>query len=141
MPDGGFPDATPDGGPCPTWIADVWPLLDAPTGANCTGTGTGLSSCHGDGKGGVLLQAGKPTEALVELMGTTLAPPAPAKKYIVPGDPAASGFVCNLSVTADGGAAVNPYGECGSLMPLTAPMNLTVDQLNTIADWIACGAN
>lgn len=115
------------------WGTDVFAgILDTPA-AGCTKT----SGCHGSGQGGVTIEAGKPHEAYLALAAyTLLAQPGPAQPYIVPCDAAGSGMLCNMK--QDSGTT-NPYGACGSLMPLLGT-NLTMDQLNTIADWIACGA-
>ncbi|MFT3773212.1 MAG: hypothetical protein QM820_48150 [Minicystis sp.] len=119
------------------WATEIFAgMLDTPSAA-CTQTGV----CHGSGKGGITLEAAKPHDAYLALTGYTLLDqPGPAKKYIVPCDQAGSGMLCNMKVDdADGGAATNPFGACGSTMPLLGT-NLTMDQLTKIADWIACGA-
>jgi hypothetical protein len=129
------------GGPCMvnpacsvSFATDVFAgILDGPAG--CTATGL----CHGDGKGNILLETGKPHDAWQQLTGyTLLATPGPVKPYIVPCDPAASGFTCNMAIDpSDGGT--NPYGTCGSPMP-NGKNKLTPEQLNTIVEWIQCGA-
>lgn len=115
------------------WATDIYAgILDTPA-ASCTTTGL----CHGDGKGGLTLEAAKPHEAYLALTAyTLLAQPGPAKKYIVPCDAMGSGMLCNMKTDT---GTTNPFGDCGSEMPLVGT-NLTMDQLNTIADWIACGA-
>ncbi len=130
---------TSTGGPCNvnpactvSFAKDVFAgILDGP--AACTATGL----CHGDGKGNLLFETGKPSEAYAQLIGYTLLPtPGPVKKYIVPCDPAASGFTCNMAL--DPGVQ-NPFGACGSPMP-NGKTRLTQEQLNTIVEWIQGGA-
>lgn len=107
-------------------------ILDGPPG--CT-----TAACHGGGMGGITLTSGQPAAAYTTLMGyTLLSTPGPAKKYVVPCDPGASGFPCNMSL-GDGGP--NPDGTCGFLMPFGASTTaLTADQLTKIGEWITCGA-
>ncbi|APR76469.1 Hypothetical protein A7982_01816 [Minicystis rosea] len=115
-----------------SWEADIFTGIIAAQASGCTTTGL----CHGDGKGGITLEAGKPHDAYEAIKAyTLLATPGPVKPLIVPCDKGASGMLCNLQVDT----GTNPYGECGSLMPLVGT-NLTMDQLNQIADWIECGA-
>jgi hypothetical protein len=117
-----------------SWGTDIFSgIIDGPPG--CTS-----AACHGSGKGGITLTPGQPSAAYTALTGYTLvATPGPAKKYIVPCDPGGSGFPCNLSLGADGGA--NPAGTCGFLMPFGAGVTPpTMDQLQKISDWITCGA-
>ena len=118
-----------------SWSTDIFAGIIEAQASGCTTTGV----CHGDGKGGITLEAGKAHEAYEALKAyTLLALPGPVKPLIVPCDKAASGMLCNVKVDS-GDPGTNPYGECGSLMPLLGT-NLTMAQLNQIADWIACGA-
>jgi hypothetical protein len=114
-----------------SWATDVFAgILDKPNG--CTSAGL----CHGNNGGNVTIAPGDAHAAYVTLTAyTLLAQPGPAKKFIVPCDKDDSGMLCNMK--EDG--STNPFGQCGSGMPLTGT-DLTIDQLNTIADWIACGA-
>jgi hypothetical protein len=124
----------PDPGCTVHWATDIFTgILDGPAG--CTS-----SACHGSGKGGITLVSGQSTDAYNALLGyTLLSVPGPAKKYIVPCDPAASGFPCNMVLAADGGA--DPYPPCGFSMPFGAgAAALTLDQLTKIGTWITCGA-
>jgi hypothetical protein len=118
-----------------SWATDIFtPILDGPAG--CT-----AMTCHGGGAGGITLTTGEPTGAYMVLTGYTLLPaPGPAKPYIVPCSPSASGFPCNMLLGAGGGT--NSYGTCGTNMPLVlgGEMALTEAQVSTIADWITCGA-
>jgi len=132
----------PDAGCAVKWGADIFMgMLDQPTLANCTGSGTGLSSCHGDSKGGLTLTPGDAHGAYMALKNwMIMSAPGVGKQYIVPCDPMNSGVLCNLAVDdPDGGAATNTYGTCGSTMPLVG-VNLTTDQQAKIAEWISCGA-
>jgi hypothetical protein len=125
---------TPDPGCAVKWGTDIFTgILDGPAG--CT-----TMACHGTGKGGITLASGQSAAAYTALTGyTLLASPGPAKPYIVPCDPAGSGFPCNMAVAADAGA--NPSGTCGTLMPFGAGTTpLTLDQVTKIGDWIKCGA-
>jgi hypothetical protein len=116
-----------------SWATDIFAgMLDTTTAA-CTATGL----CHGSGKGNLQLTAGSPHAAYMTLTAFTLAAsPGPAKKLIVPCDKDNSGLLCNMKTDP---GVTNPFGQCGSGMPVVGT-NLTVDQINTIADWIACGA-
>ena len=67
----------------------------------------------------------------------------PSVPYIVPCDPAASKMMCNLKL--DPAEGTNMYGTCAPKMPKVlmdmvddAPLSLM--ELNTIAEWISCGA-
>jgi hypothetical protein len=117
-----------------SWGTDIFTnIIDGPPG--CTATGL----CHGDGKGGITLESGKGHDAYLALKGYTLAAnPGPVKPYIVPCDPQASGFTCNMSVD-DSEGGTNTFGTCGSTMPL-GKVKITPQDLQTIADWITCGA-
>lgn len=122
-----------------SWATDIFtPILDGTAG--CTS-----SECHGGGKGGITLTSGDPTGAYAALVAYSLLPtPGPVKPYIVPCDPAASGFPCNMALAVGGGGTggANPYGTCGAGMPLVldGETPLTDAQITTIADWITCGA-
>lgn len=137
---GGSSSSSSSGGPCVVddqcavkWGADIFAGIIDTAAAGCTQA----SLCHGSGKGGITLEAGKPHDAYLAMTAYTLLDqPGPAKKYIVPCDKAASGILCNAKPET---GTTNPYGACGSLMPLVGT-NLTMAELNTIADWIACGA-
>lgn len=115
------------------WGANIFAGIIDTTETGCTAT----SVCHGSGKGGITIESGKPHEAYLAFTSYTLLDqPGPAKSYIVPCDKDASGILCNAKPES---GMTNPYGACGSLMPLLGT-NLTMAQLNMIADWIACGA-
>jgi hypothetical protein len=134
----GCPD--PDAGP--SFATDIYAaMLDVGGTAQCTQG----SICHGNvdagGAGGLVLPPMDPADSYTALMAMTLKtlPPNP-KQYIVPGDPGTSGMPCNMAVSSGG---TNPFGACGPpLMPSVGGtgMDLSVDQINTIATWISCGA-
>ncbi len=130
---------TPDPSCAVSWATDIFtPILDGPAG--CT-----AMTCHGGGAGGITLTSGEASGAYTVLSAYTLLPaPGPAKPYIVPCSPTASGFPCNMLVGAGGGAGggTNSYGTCGTTMPLVlgGQTALTEAQISTIADWITCGA-
>jgi len=114
--------------------ADVFtPILEAT--ASCA-----APSCHQDSIGGFQYTADDAASAYAALLDYNLDGEGP---YVVPCDPDTSTLLCNLRLE-DG--TDNPFGSCGVIMPrvdasdsvLDAP--LTLEQLNTIAEWIACGA-
>lgn len=115
------------------WGTDIFAGMIDVQATGCTLTGL----CHGSGKGGITIEPGKPHEAYLAFMAYSLVDmPGPVKKYVVACDPGGSGILCN-SKTDTG--VTNPFGTCGSLMPKLG-QNLTTDQIDKIADWIACGA-
>lgn len=115
------------------WSTDIFANILDTQAAGCTAA----SLCHGDGKGNLTLTPGDAHGAYVALAAWTMAKdPQMGKAYIAPCDPTGSGMLCNMKAES---GSTNAYGECGSLMPLVGT-SLTMDQLNTIADWIACGA-
>jgi hypothetical protein len=64
--------------------------------------------------------------------------------YIVPCNPMASKMMCNMKLGS--GTGLNTYGDCAPRMPKVSAMDtvaddyLTQTELNTIAEWITCGA-
>ena len=104
--------------------------------ANCS-----VSGCHGPegiGPGGFKLSNTSAAEARAALLAYELIDPMFGGPYVVPCDPEASTMLCNMRL--DGGA-INEHGECGTRMPLSpGGALLTVQQVETIAEWIACGA-
>lgn len=109
---------------------DIFPVLDGKAG--CAGT----SGCHADGKGSLTLLAGDADSYYDGLTAYQINNAPAVGKYIVPCDPAASFLPCNLKVS-DG---ANPHTACGSTMPLVATNAPTLEELQDIEDWIACGA-
>jgi hypothetical protein len=108
--------------------------------------GCGAPACHDEGAGGLLFPADDPEEAYFRLTAYELVGGRP---YIVPCHPELSHIMCNLKFQA---GTDNPYvgddleftGGCGSPMPKpdedVPAQPLTEDQLEDIAEWIACGA-
>jgi hypothetical protein len=134
----------PDGGG-PSFTTDIYnAMLDQGGTAKCTTAGL----CHGNdagGQGGLTLLPMDPADAYTALTSVSLqtAPlvngnpsAAGAKQYVVPNDPAHSGMPCNMAASSGG---MNPFGQCGHPMP-NVGTDLSVDQINTIATWISCGA-
>jgi hypothetical protein len=123
----------PDAGCAVSWATDIFTgIMDTPSG--CTSAGT----CHGamPNTTGLTLAPGDHHGAYVALTTYTLAStPGPALPYIVPCDPMASGFPCNMAVAT---GSTNTFGTCGTPMPLGG--TLTTAQVTQIADWITCGA-
>jgi hypothetical protein len=132
------------GGPCTVNDActvsfrdDIFtPILDATGTANCA---TASANCHATGVGNLTIPEGDAAAAYAALTAYLLDDaPGPAGPYIVPCDPSASRWLCNMK----GEAGANPFGTCGSTMPLIGGtvVPLTTTQLETIAEWITCGA-
>ncbi len=114
-----------------SWKNDIFAgILAGPAG--CTST-----SCHGGGAGGLQLSASDSHAAYTTLLAYDL-PATPSKPYVAPCNPAGSGFPCNMAPSGDAGA--NPYGACGIVMPVGAFAGLSTNQIDQIAEWIACGA-
>jgi hypothetical protein len=101
---------------------------------------TAATLCHGGDtpQGNMILKPGDAHGAYEEFINYQLKKmPGPAGAYIVPCDKKSSRMLCNTAL-ADGST---PYGPCGMLMPFgTLATKLTKTQLDTIAEWIACGA-
>jgi hypothetical protein len=116
-----------------SFAKDVMPILDGV--AKCSATGP----CHGSGEGGVTLNAGDVLGTLNTLKDTQIL----EGPYVVPCDAAASQMLCNMRIEGD--PTKNPFGTCGSRMPKAKEdgiddLALNEMQLNTIAEWIKCGA-
>ena len=121
-------------------------IFAAPFGGAEPSGGCGAPACHDQGAGGLTFPAEDPDEAYFRLTGYEL---VGGRAYVVPCHPELSHIMCNL-VFEDG--VDNPYvgedqnftGGCGSPMPKpdenvpAEPLN--ADQLEDIAEWIACGA-
>lgn len=109
-------------------------ILDGPAGC------TGAKLCHGGDtpQGDMILKPGDAHAAFDELVNYQLkSKPGPGGAYISPCDAMGSRLLCNTAIS-DGD---NPYGVCGTVMPLGgAATKLTRKQLDTLAEWIACGA-
>jgi hypothetical protein len=109
-------------------------IIDGPAGC------TGAALCHGGDtpQGDMILKPGDAHGAYVEFTNYELKKtPGPGGSYVTPCDPANSKMLCNTSISD----ADNPYGVCGTLMPFgTGSTKLTKKQLDTLAEWIACGA-
>ena len=101
---------------------------------------TAAALCHGGDtpQGDMILKPGDAAGALSEFLNYQLKKaPGPAGPYVVPCNKAGSSLLCNTAI--DSGK--NPYGDCGTAMPFgSAATKLTTQQLDTLAEWIACGA-
>lgn len=149
---GGLPDGGPGCGDgickpgeaftCPqdcgcetSWKSDLYfGIFDGPAG--CT-----AATCHGNSTAppaGLALVPGQAASARLAFLAASIqTPPGPAVPYVVPGDPGASGLLCNLAVAA----GPNPFGTCGHVMPPTgSALPLTDAQLGAVALWVYCGA-
>lgn len=108
-----------------TWVNDVFPIIatDAPDTAAC-----GIATCHGNEKfySRVFLP---PDDALGTFNALTAYKGSQQYPYINPGNPAHSWILCNLE---------DPPGV-GQVMP-SPPGVITPEQIDTIREWIACGA-
>lgn len=109
---------------------DIFPVLD--TKSACASS----PLCHGDGKGNMTLIAGDSANYYTTLTTFVVNHEPDSGPYIVPCDPAASKFPCNLQLS-DG---MNPHAACASLMPKVASKGPTLADLKKIEDWITCGA-
>jgi hypothetical protein len=111
-----------EGGSCPSFANDIFPLL-APAGPwKCSDT-----TCHG-GVQAPSIKGGSAAECYASLQQVTVA----GKPYI-PGDggtndPATTTMLCNLQ------------GGCGSRMPQAPGLDPTQTQLCVIDAWLKCGA-
>ncbi len=143
VPDAGSGDlGTTSGGTCTAdpmckvkFESDIYkPIIDGAAGC------TAATLCHGGEtpQGDMVLKPGDAHGAYLEFINYQLKKtPGPAGAYIVPCDKKSSSLLCNTALS-DG---ENPYGACGTLMPFgSAATKLTKTQLETIAEWIACGA-
>jgi hypothetical protein len=110
------------------------PIIDGSAGC------TGAALCHGGDtpQGDMILKPGDAHGAYTEIVNYQLKKsPGPAGSYVEPCDKKSSRLLCNSAV--DG--AENPYGHCGTAMPFgSGATKLTSKQLETIAEWIVCGA-
>lgn len=109
-------------------------IIDGPAGC------TGAALCHGGDtpQGDMILKPGDSHGAYSEFINYELKKsPGPAGVYIAPCDATNSRMLCNTAISD----ADNPYGVCGTAMPFgSAATKLTKKQLDTLAEWIACGA-
>lgn len=110
------------------------PIIDGSAGC------TGATLCHGGEtpQGNMILKPGEAHNAYNEFVNYQLKKtPGPGGVYIVPCDKKSSRLLCNTALS-DGD---NPYGTCGTAMPFgSQATKLTKAQLETIAEWIECGA-
>ena len=109
-------------------------IIDGPAGC------TGAKLCHGGDtpQGDMVLKPGDSHATYVEFINYTLkSKPGPGGAYIAPCDKVGSHILCNTAISD----ADNPYGVCGTVMPFGgAATKLTKKQLDTLAEWIVCGA-
>lgn len=142
-PDGGSgsPGVT-SGGACVadpmckvSFLNDIYkPIIDGSAGC------TAAALCHGGDtpQGDMILKPGDSHGAFSEFINYQLKKsPGPAGPYVVPCDKKGSRLLCNTATESGD----NPYGHCGAAMPVgSAATKLTTQQLDTLAEWIACGA-
>ena len=115
---------------------DVFAEILVPAG------GCGATGCHETSIGGFVFDETNAQAAYQSLTGFQ----HPIfGGYVVPCAPELSGLLCNLAIEA-GASTPHPAGSCGSKMPKFKDPDSPVDsplsqqQLNTISEWISCGA-
>ena len=102
----------------------------------------GADGCHDQNRGGLLFDENN-SQAAHEALLAFQHPLFGA--YVAPCAPQDSGLLCNLLVE-DGVPTPNPVSDCGSKMPKVSALNspvkapLTQNHINTIVEWIECGA-
>ncbi len=153
VPSGGNGGSGGSGGSapvCPTFDKDVRPVL-VKAGCSLSAGDTGHElGCH---------QMSNPNEWVIEPIMEANGPSTEwvanllkykteetMEQYLVPGDPGASLFLCNMQLSS----GTNPWGECGRIMPETSHKDppealnyaweTTPEAVEVIAKWIACGA-
>lgn len=128
-----------DAGCAVSFKDNVLPIFD--NKAKCSD-----AKCHGPGAGqDPVMTPGDAAATLQVLLAYNFLGEA-NDKYIAPCDVAASKLICNMRL--DTGNNTNPYGpDCLPRMPKVlasddgvADAPLSVTELNTIAEWISCGA-
>lgn len=112
-----------------SFLEDVLPVLDTKGGC------AAASPCHQAGAKGLTLMPADAAGYYAALTSYTL--DDPADPYVVPCDPDKSTLLCNLQLS---GGAENPFGTCGTKMPISPDDGPTPAELDAIKDWIACGA-
>ena len=128
----------PDAGCAVSFAMDVFPILEDK--AKCS-----AATCHGVGAGQAPVMTAGDAKATVQVLLAHMFNEGP-DPYIVPCNPAASKMICNMKL--DSGNDSNPYGpDCLPRMPKVklsddgvADAPLSLMELNTIAEWITCGA-
>ncbi len=126
-----------------SWRDDVFAgILAAPVDGETPSGACASTNCHKQEQGGFVFE-GKDSDVAYSQLLQFLLPKV--GRYIVPCEPELSAILCNLRF-AEG--TLNPYaanGPCGSLMPKLLSISpvkqpLSQAQLDTIAEWIECGA-
>jgi hypothetical protein len=127
----------PDAGCAVSFANNVFPILE--TKAKCSD-----AACHAPAAAQIpVMTAGDAATTLQVLLGHKFLEEA-ADAYIVPCDPMASKIMCNLKLDPVDGT--NTFGKCAPTMPKVSALDMVDDaplsliELNTIAEWITCGA-
>jgi hypothetical protein len=130
-----------------SWQGDIYSsIFTAPVGGNAPSGGCGESGCHLEGAGGLTFPPDNADEAYFQLKDYQL---AGGRAYVVPCEPSLSHIMCNLKFApgvdnAFVGDDQNFSGGCGSPMPKSTDLlqlePLNQQQLDTIVEWIVCGA-
>lgn len=130
-----------------SWQRDVFgAIFNAPVGGSQPTGSCGTAGCHLDGSGGLFFPPDDSDAAYAQLIGYQLAGGRP---YLVGCEPGLSHMLCNLKLApgvdnAFVGEDKSFTGGCGSPMPKSTEQQplepLNQQQLDTIVEWIACGA-
>jgi hypothetical protein len=126
-----------DAGCATSFAMDVFPILE--TKSKCSD-----ADCHAPAAARPpTMTPGDPAATLQALKAYFLGED-PMSPYIVPCNPSASKMLCNMKMGS--GTGLNAYGDCGLRMPKVSAQDMVADEyitqneLNTIAEWITCGA-
>lgn len=116
---------------------DVFPILE--TKAKCSD-----ADCHAPAAGRPPTMTPGDAAATLASLKSYFLGEDPLSPYIVPCDTAGSKMLCNMKMGS--GTGLNAYGDCGLRMPKVSAQDMVADEyisqtdLNTIAEWIKCGA-
>ncbi len=126
-----------DAGCAVSFKNNVFPILESK--GQCSN-----ADCHAPGAAQVpVMTAGDANATLQSLLSHNFLDD-PMMPYIVICDPMKSKMMCNMKLDpADG---TNPFGKCAPTMPKASTLDAVPDaplslmEINTIAEWISCGA-
>ncbi|MBK9265199.1 MAG: hypothetical protein IPM54_36135 [Polyangiaceae bacterium] len=127
----------PDAGCAVSFANNVFPILE--TKAKCSD-----AACHAPAAAQPPAMTPSDAAATLQVLLAHKFLEEEADAYIVPCDPMASKMMCNLKL--DPAEGMNMYGKCAPTMPKVSALDavddapLSLMELNTIAEWISCGA-
>jgi hypothetical protein len=105
------------------WTTDIFPMMKSTGPWQCAGP----SPCHSTQA--PMMSDADPTATYNSLVAYSSK--GLPHRYVQPcADPSESGILCNLSTPS----------TCGSPMPINGAMILSADQIQTITNWLKCGA-